>query len=275
MKRREFLAGSAASLIASVIDGKSSVFAKENGTQRNESPQAPSAAGRRQIAMLVYPGFAALDLVGPHQFVAGLMEADVHLVWKNKDAIATGPGNLSILPTATFEECPPDLDLLFVPGGLEGTIAVMRDEKVLSFLSERGARAKYVTSVCTGSLVLGAAGLLRGYRATSHWAFKDLLPLVDAIPAPGRVVEDRNRITGAGVTSGIDFGLTVSARMSGAEAAEMLQLLNEYDPDPPFDAGTPAKAGPQTTSQLRNLLAAGIANTRAAAMAAGKRLRSS
>ena len=273
MKRREFLAGSAASLIASLVTRP--VFAKENLLQRNDSPQAPSAAGRRQIAMLVYPGFAALDLVGPHQFIAGLMEADVHLVWKNREAIATGPGKLSILPTATFEECPADLDLLFVPGGLEGTIAVMQDDKVLSFLSERGARAKYVTSVCTGSLILGAAGLLRGYRATSHWAFKDLLPLVDAIPAQGRVVEDRNRITGAGVTSGIDFGLTMSARMAGVDAAEMLQLLNEYDPDPPFEAGTPSKAGPQTTTQLRNLLAPGIAKTRAAAIIAGQGLHKS
>src|SRR5205085_3492663 len=101
-----------------------------------------------------------------------------------------------------------------------------QDDEVLSFLADRGSRARYVTSVCTGSLILGSAGLLKGYRATSHWAFRDLLPLLGAIPVAERVVEDRNRITGGGVTSGIDFGLVVSARMRDAHYAEMLQLVN-------------------------------------------------
>lgn len=115
----------------------------------------------------------------------------------------------------------------------------MPDDEVLSFFADRGSRARYFTSVCTGSLVLGCAGLLKGYRATSHWAFRDLLPLLGATAVHERVVDDRNRITGGGATSGIDLGLTLSARMRGVRYTEMLQLINEYDPHSPFHAGTP------------------------------------
>jgi cyclohexyl-isocyanide hydratase len=198
------------------------------------------------------------------------MNVNVHLVWKKKDPVPTDRGNLAVLPSATLADCPKDLDLLLVPGGLEGTIAVMQDEEVLSFLADRGSRARYVTSVCTGSLILGCAGLLKGYRATSHWALRDLLRPLGAIPVAERVMEDRNRITGAGVTSGIDFGLTVSARMRDMRYAEMLQLLNEYDPHPPFHAGTPAQAGPEVTDHLLSLLAPGIDSARDAASARKK-----
>ena len=221
--------------------------------------------------MLVYPQFTALDLVGPHTFLSGLMDAEVNLVWKNKKPIPTDRGNLTIVPSMTMEECPKDLDLIMVPGGLEGTIAIMRDDETLSFLADRGSRAQYVTSVCTGSLILGTAGLLKGYKATSHWAFRDLLPILGAIPMQQRVVEDRNRITGAGVTSGIDFGLTVAARMRDQQYAEMLQLLNEYDPHPPFHAGTPATAGPIVTRELVGLIDPGIASARTAAVAAAQK----
>ena len=131
-----------------------------------------------------------------HTFLSDLMDVDVHLVWKSKKPIATTGANLSILPSSTVSECPRDLDLLFVLGGVDGTIAIMQDDEILSFLADRGKRARYVTSVCTGSLILGSAGLLKGYRATSKWALKDMLPLLGAIPAEGRVVTDRNRITG-------------------------------------------------------------------------------
>jgi cyclohexyl-isocyanide hydratase len=149
----------------------------------------------------------------------------------------------------------------------------MRDDAVLDFLADRGARAKYVTSVCTGSLLLGCAGLLKGYRATSHWVALSLLPLVGATPVHERVVEDRNRITGAGVTAGIDFGLVVAARLRGRVYAEMLQLINEYDPQPPFDAGTPAKAGNGLSEHLRSTLAPSVEAFRIAAENAQKAKR--
>lgn len=230
-----------------------------------------TAAPKLQIAMLLYPQFTALDLIGPHTFLAGLMSADVHLVWKTKDPVPLDRGGTAILPTTTFAECPKDLDVLFVPGGLKGTVAAMRDDTVLDFVADRGSRAKYVTSVCTGSLVLGCAGLLRGYRATSHWATRDILPLLGATPVAERVVEDRNRLTGAGVTSGMDFGLVLSAKLSSKTYAEMLQLINEYDPQPPFETGTPAQAGPAMTAHLNQLLAGGVHAAQDAASASKKR----
>jgi cyclohexyl-isocyanide hydratase len=160
---------------------------------------------------------------------------------------------------------------LFVPGGTPGTISMMKDSEVLDFLADRGSRARYVTSVCTGSLVLGAAGLLKGYKATSHWSTRDLLPLLGAIPVDRRVVEDRNRITGGGVTSGIDFGLVISSRLRSQDYAERLQLLNEYDPHPPFNAGSPKTAGPEVTADLEKLLAGSHELMKQAAVDARKR----
>jgi cyclohexyl-isocyanide hydratase len=150
---------------------------------------------------------------------------------------------LPVSANTSFATCPAELDVLFVPGGLKGTVALMRDKEVLDFLANRGARARYVTSVCTGSLALGAAGLLNGYRATSHWYVRDLLPLMGAIVAPDRVVVDRNRITGGGVTAGLDFGLTLVAALRGDEYARRIQLLLVSAPKPPFDAGEPESAG--------------------------------
>jgi cyclohexyl-isocyanide hydratase len=233
--------------------------------------QAMAPTPRLQIAMLIYPQFTALDLIGPHTFLAGLMNADVHLVWKNHDPVPLDRGGTALVPTRSLDECPRDLDVLFVPGGLKGTLAVMQDDQILDFLADRGSRAKYITSVCTGSLVLGCAGLLNGYRATTHWSAQEILPLLGAIPVNQRVVEDRNRLTGAGVTSGMDFGLVLAAKLSTGAYAEMLQLINEYDPQPPFDAGSPAKAGAPMTSHLRQMLAPGIAGFHQAADSSRKR----
>jgi cyclohexyl-isocyanide hydratase len=230
-----------------------------------------TAAPKLQIAMLVYPQFTALDLIGPHTFLAGLMSADVHLIWKSKDPVALDRGGTAMVPTLTFAECPKDLDVLFVPGGLKGTVAVMRDDEVLDFVADRGSRARFVTSVCTGSLILGCAGLLKGYRATSHWATRDILPLLGATAVAERVVEDRNRLTGAGVTSGMDFGLVLAAKLSSKTYAEMLQLINEYDPQPPFQSGTPAQAGQAMTAHLNQLLAGGIHAAKEAAGNSKKR----
>jgi cyclohexyl-isocyanide hydratase len=142
-----------------------------------------------------------------------------------------------------IDECPADLDVLFIPGGLEGSVAMMDEKELLDVLADRGSQARFVTSVCTGALVLGAAGLLRGYQATSHWYVRDLLGLLGATVATERVVVDRNRITGGGVTAGLDFGLELARRMRGEDTAQLIQLVLEYDPKLPLNAGSPEKAG--------------------------------
>ncbi|MCC6536421.1 MAG: DJ-1/PfpI family protein [Bryobacterales bacterium] len=210
---------------------------------------AGAPAQPEQIVMLVYPGMTALDLVGPQQVFGWLTGARVHLVGKSKEPVVSDAG-LAIVPTMTFAEAPAAPDILFVPGGGRETVALMDDGAVLNFLAQRGARAGLVTSVCSGALVLGAAGLLRGYRATTHWAVHDVLPLLGATAVRARVVEDRNRITAGGVTAGIDFGLRIAARLRGEEYARALELNLEYDPQPPFGTGTPAKAGPKLTAAM-------------------------
>jgi len=277
MNRRKFGNLAAGALAAFSMPGRVSAAQDSAGNKATDAEidramkSAMAPGPRLQIAMLVYPEFTALDLIGPHTFLAALMNADVHLVWKTKDPVALDRGGTALLPTMTLAECPKNLDVLFVPGGLSGTAAMMRDDVVLDFVADRGSRAKYVTSVCTGSLVLGSAGLLKGYRATSHWATRDILPVLGATPVNERIVEDRNRITGAGVTSGMDFGLVLAAKLSDRTYAEMLQLINEYDPQPPFHAGSPAQAGPAMTRHLAEFLAPGLGKTRDAAEASKKR----
>lgn len=198
-----------------------------------------------EIAMVVYPGLTLLDMLGPHTALS--TSCKVHLVWKTTDVIFSDTG-VGICPTGTLADCPQDLDAIFIGGG-PGQVAIMNDKQVIDFVADRGRRAKYVTSVCSGSLLLGAAGLLRGYEATSHWACLDALRMFGAKPVARRVVADRNRYSGGGVTAGIDFGLTLLAAMLGEDLAKMTQLALEYDPAPPFDAGSPKKAGPQITQQ--------------------------
>jgi cyclohexyl-isocyanide hydratase len=219
---------------------------------RTQSTTATPAAGAT-IGMLLFPGLTLLDLIGPHTFLAVAPGYTTQLLWKNRDIVVSDTG-VPLQATATFAEAPAELEILFVPGGIQGTAPMLEDQEVLDFVASRGERAKYVTSVCTGSLILGAAGLLRGYRATSHWAYRDLLPLVGAEPVAARVVEDRNRITGGGVTSGIDFGLTLLARLAGEDYARGWQLGTEYDPDPPFDAGTPDQADPFIIGEVMKVL---------------------
>ena len=210
------------------------------------------AGARLQIAMLLYPRFTPQDLIGPYTFLANIPNAEVHLVWKDKELVPFDRGSAVMSPTTDFDGCPRDVDVLFTPGGLEGTIAVMNDDVVLGFMADRDSRARYVTSVCTGLMILGCAGLLDGFRATSHWAFRELLPLVGATRVDERIVEDRNRITGGGVTSGLDFGLTLTALLRGDTLAALFQLQNEYDPQPPLNSGSPEKAGPGLTQYVSN-----------------------
>jgi transcriptional regulator GlxA family with amidase domain len=169
------------------------------------------------------------------------MGATVQLVAKERKPVMSDTG-LAIVPTATLDECPADLDVLFVPGSGGGVLDAMEDTAVVAFVADRGARAKWVTSVCTGSLLLARAGLLTGYRATGHWVARDVLADFGAIPVNERVVRDRNRMTGAGVSAGLDLGLAMTAELRDRAYAEGVQLLAEYAPEPPFDAGTPETA---------------------------------
>jgi cyclohexyl-isocyanide hydratase len=201
-----------------------------------------------QIGFVIFPKVTQLDLTGPLQVFSSVPDAKVHLIWKRIEPIASD-SVMVLTPTTTFAECPP-LDVICVPGGV-GTDDMVNDEEVLDFLRRQAAHAKYVTSVCTGSLVLGAAGLLKGYRATTHWTAMDLLARFGALPANTRVCVDRDRITGGGVTAGIDFALTLVARMIDRQTAEMIQLRLEYNPAPPFNAGSPETAPPEILALMR------------------------
>jgi cyclohexyl-isocyanide hydratase len=200
------------------------------------------------IGFLVYPGVIQLDVMAAYQVLAFPPNTQVHLIWKDLAAIVSNEG-LLITPTVTLESCPP-LDVICVPGGGLGQVEIMQDAEILNFLQQQGKTAKYVTSVCTGSLILAAAGLLQGYQATCHWAFREQLAMLGVDVIPQRVVIDRNRVTGAGVTSGIDLGLTLVGLLCGEDVAKMTQLMMEYQPEPPFDAGTPETAGRQVVHQL-------------------------
>jgi cyclohexyl-isocyanide hydratase len=205
-----------------------------------------------QIAMLLFPDLTQLDLTGPHEVLARLPGGKVHLVAKTAQPVVSETG-LAIVPTATFADVP-RADLVFVPGGF-GQIAATDDADTLAWLRAVGSGARWVTSACTGSLLLGAAGLLEGYRAATHWAFIDLLPLVGAIPDPQRIVVDRNRITGGGVTAGIDVALQIVAEIAGRDVAEQIQLQIEYHPHPPFQAGHPDVAPPELVGRARAAVA--------------------
>jgi cyclohexyl-isocyanide hydratase len=205
-----------------------------------------------EIGMLLYPGLTLLDLIGPQTVFSWF--ANTHLVWKTKDPVVSDTG-IRIQPSRTFESCPAKLDILFVPGGF-GQQQLMDDAEALAFLADRAAESRYVTSVCSGSLLLGAAGLLKGYKATSHWATRDALSAFGAEPVDARVVVDRNRITGGGVTAGIDFGLVLLAKLRGDEAAKLTQLAMEYDPEPPFLSGSPKTAESSTIQQAMAFMVA-------------------
>ena len=192
------------------------------------------------IGLVFYPGMTSLDIVGPHQVFSALPGVQIHRIWKTLDPIKTDDG-MTVLPDTTFENCPP-LDVICVGGGL-GQMAVVDDPEVLEFLRKQGNTAKFITSVCGGSEFLAKAGLLQGYRAATHWAMREQLAKLGVEVGNERVVVDRNRITGGGVTAGIDFGLTIASILCGEEIAKIIQLLLEYNPAPPFDTGSPEKAG--------------------------------
>lgn len=205
------------------------------------------------IGMLLFPNVTQLDLTGPTQVLSRVPGARVHLAWKDTAPVMTDAG-FAIVPTTAFADCP-QFDVLCVPGGF-GTKDLLEDEETLAFLRGQAAGARWVTSVCNGSLVLGAAGLLQGYRSACHWRWRRYLPAFGAIPVAERIVRDRNRISGGGVTAGIDFAFALAAELAGEEAAKMIQLALEYDPAPPFDCGTPEAAGAERVARYEAGLAA-------------------
>jgi cyclohexyl-isocyanide hydratase len=264
--RRTLLAGfSAAAALAPMMALQRAMAADTPPDQRVGSQESHDALGTAPdlkmygsevVAMLLYPGFTALDLVGPQYFFASLMGATVHLVTNQTDLTPVKSDlGLAIAPTMTMKDCPKDLTILFTGGGLQGTLNAMKDAATIDFIADRASRATYVTSVCTGSLILGQAGLLKGKKATSHWAAMDALPYFDAIPVNERVVTDGNIITGAGVSAGLDFALALTAELRGVGYAQAMRLQAEYAPQPPVPGGTLETTDPQIAKLMGDMLA--------------------
>jgi cyclohexyl-isocyanide hydratase len=222
-----------------------------------------------QIGLLVFPKVTQLDLTGPLQVFSRLPDARLHLVWKRIEPVASD-SVLVLTPTTTFADCP-RLDVICVPGGA-GSDDLLNDEEVLNFIRRQAERARFVTSVCTGSLVLGAAGLLRGYRAATHWSAMDHLPVFGATPARERVCIDRNRITGGGVTAGVDFALTLVSMLFDHKTAQAVQLALEYNPAPPFNSGSPESAPADVLALVKDRLAPSKARRAEAVARAAARL---
>ncbi len=205
-----------------------------------------------QIGIVLFPRVTQLDFTGPLQVFSSVPGAKVHLIWKRIEQVPSD-SVMAVTPTITFADCP-QLDVICVPGGA-GTDDAVNDEEILAFVKKQAEGAKYVTSVCTGSLVLGAAGLLQGYRASTHWTAMEALAPFGAIPTKTRVCVDRNRVTGGGVTAGIDFALTLVSIMIDRRTAEAIQLRLEYNPAPPFNAGSPETAPPEVLAIIKDRLA--------------------
>lgn len=219
--------------------GKAPSKPKTNDVQMTpEQHEAILRPGKERIAIVLYPQFTALDVIGPHHVFINMVGAKVLLVAKTMDLVPSDTG-FSITPNATFDQITDKQTLVLVPGGTTGTLDAMKDEATMNFLRRQGAEAEWIGSVCTGSLLLAAAGLLKGYKATSHWLTRDALKAGDAEPVAQRYVEDRNRVTGAGVTAGIDFALRLVQKWRGTTYAKGVQMFMEYDPQPPFNSGSP------------------------------------
>jgi len=241
------------------------------GTETAPAQVPPPSSDGPVFAMLIHPKMILLDLVGP-MTVFNMTMGKVHLVWKDRTPVSTEVG-VPVTPTTTFADCPRNVDVFFIPGGLAGSTELMDDPDTMAFVKDMAANARYVTAVCTGSLVLGAAGVLKGKRATTLWNVRDLLPTFGAIPVHERVVEDGNIITGGGTTAGLDFGLDIVARLKGEDVAKRIQLIIEYDPHPPFDSGSPEKADPEIVSRFLKVRKPAMDDAKAASLRAAARLR--
>ncbi|MDZ7855824.1 DJ-1/PfpI family protein [Sphaerotilus sp.] len=268
--RRDFLRNLAAASLAGSAAAATSAAepaASQPEVMHDMSTMPPQWQGKEQIAMLLYPEFTALDLVGPHHMFTSLWGATVHLVAATKEPVR-GQNGITFMPSMTLDETPADLDILFVPGGDVGTLKAMQDPKLIAWVADRARRAKLVASVCTGSMILGQAGLLRGKRATSHWATHALLKEFGAIPVDRRVVWDGKLVTGAGVSAGLDLGLAVVAKLRDKTYAQGVQLMAEYAPQPPLHAGTPKTAPPAVHRMMDSMFDTLRAGMRASAKSA-------
>ncbi|MGD9784056.1 MAG: DJ-1/PfpI family protein [Hyphomicrobiaceae bacterium] len=261
MTKRDLLGAMAVAMAGGQLAATATATEAARQPDHDMAGMPASWHGSEKIAFLAYPEFTSLDLVGPHYMLGSLMGATTMIVARTREPVVSDM-KLAILPTHTFAECPADLDIICVPGGSTGTLAAMQDAETIAFLKDRGARAKYVTSVCTGSLVLGAAGLLDGYKATSHWVTRHLLAEFGAEPVDKRVVIDRNRITGAGVTAGLDMGLHMLGQLRDPLYAQSVQLLAEYAPEPPYTAGTPASAPVEARTMMAGMFTGLVADMR-------------
>ena len=246
MNRRELLSAAAVG-----IAGAAASAHARGAEERTDRIAASNQTEGMRVQMLVYPGMTLLDLVGPLQVWATRPGWETQFVWKTVGPVTTDCG-LSVNATTTFGDAWPAPDILFVPGGFTPTFELLDDVTVIEFLRNQGASAKWITSVCTGAILLGAAGLLKGHRASTHWAVHDSLALFGATPTRERWVIDRNRATGGGVTAGIDFGLALVAHIASPDRARAAQLWLEYSPHPPFSSGTPSEASPETLAEVRS-----------------------
>ena len=208
--------------------------------------------------MLAYPGMTPLDLLGPLQVWSQVPGFEIQIVWKHTQAVMTDTG-MAVVPTHSFEDSVESPDIIFVPGGTKATFELTQDEETINYLKQKAESATWICSVCTGALVLGAAGLLTGYKATTHWAAIDALEGFGAIPTEGRYVIDRNRATGGGVTAGIDFGLAMVAEIVDEKTAKMIQLAMEYSPQPPFNSVSPQEASEEIVQAVLEGFAARVA----------------
>ncbi len=246
MERRDFIARSAVALIAASVGASPSLFA--SSTTHSSPASTHPSADKPTLAFVIYPGMTPLDIIGPATALAGGV-FNVEFVWRDLQPVKGELAHVQFVPTTTFKQLK-KVDILCVTG-TGNPYALLNETEMLDWLHEVGSRAQWVTSVCTGSILLGAAGLMKGYKATTHWSMIDDLARFGALPQNDRVVIDRNRISGGGVTAGIDFGLTLRARLLGDESAKAAQLLMQYDPQPPFHSGTPQQAGEAMTTTLR------------------------
>lgn len=251
MERREFIAKSALALIASGIGAGASTSLLASTPQPQPALPVKDKSGKPTLAFVLYPGMTPLDLVGPATVLRN-PHLNVEFVAHDLQPLSTELSFLQFLPTTTFERLR-QVDILCVTG-TGNPYAHLQDTKMLDWMHKVGSKAEWVTSVCTGSILLAAAGLMKGYKATTHWSMIDDLKPFGAIPLDERVVIDRNRISGGGVTAGIDFGLTLSDRLMGRESAEFAQLLVQYDPHPPYNSGTPKTAPANVTADARKMI---------------------
>jgi len=226
-----------------------------------------------KILVLVYPGLTLQDVLGPVQTWMVLPDMEVQLVWKKQGPVVSDCG-FPVVATHDYASAWKDPDILLVGGGAKPTFDLFEDEETLAFVADRGARAKWITSVCTGSLILGAAGLLQGYRSACHWSMREHLAAFGAIPSTDRVVIDRNRASGGGVTAGTDFGITLVSMLAGEQMGRFAELLLEYAPAPPFGCGRPELADPETLAMAQAMLSKEMPADGIAGAAARLRARS-